>query len=195
MMKKHALSAIIIIVLLLAGCQSLKGTQANERRPDKEKSRMVTIEATVEEIDLKERLLTLRGASGDLVTLKVDDSVKRLNEIKPGDTISADYWTYILSEFRQPTPEEEKDPLVVHTIAEIAPPEMPPGAGAGVAVRAVVTVTRINLDNMRVTIKGPRGNYATLLAEDESLLKDLKVGEIVVLTYVEAVALSIKKTK
>ena len=83
MMKKHKLSAIVIMVLLLTGCQSLKGKQTNERRPDKEKSRMVTIEASVEEIDLQKRLLTLRGASGDLVTLKVDNSVKRLHEIEP----------------------------------------------------------------------------------------------------------------
>jgi len=46
-----------------------------------------------------------------------------------------------------------------------------------------------------VTIKGPRGNYVTLPVEDESLLEDLKIGEVGVITYIEAFALAIEKTK
>ncbi|MBW1895057.1 MAG: hypothetical protein JRI91_15395, partial [Deltaproteobacteria bacterium] len=183
MMKKYMLLAIIIMALLFTSCQSLTGSQTSERRPSREKTKIVTMEAEVEEIDLQERTVTLRGSLGNLVTLKVDSQVKRLNEIKRGDIVQANYWTYIFSEFRSPTPEEEKNPIVVYADADIAPAEKPPGASAGIVVRAVVTVEIINRADKLVTIKGPKGKYLTLPVEDKSLLEDLKVGEIVIMTY------------
>ena len=194
MKKRYMLLASIIMALLIAGCQSLTGTQT-ERRPAREKWSMLTIEAKVEAIDLQERIVTLRTPAGNLVTLKVDNNAKRLNEIKRGDIVTAKYWTYLLAEYRNPTPEEEKDPLVVLADADIASAERPPGAKAGIVVRAVVTVEVIDRDRKLVTIKGPRGKYVTLPVEDESLLKDLKVGETGVVTYVEALALSVEKTE
>ena len=43
--------------------------------------------AVVEAINYKTRTVTLRGPQQKTVTLKVDDSVKRLNEVKKGDEI------------------------------------------------------------------------------------------------------------
>ena len=43
--------------------------------------------AVVEDINYKTRTVTLRGPQQKTVTLKVDDSVKRLNEVKKGDEI------------------------------------------------------------------------------------------------------------
>src|SRR5262249_55594723 len=43
--------------------------------------------AVVDDINYKTRTVTLRGPQQKTVTLKVDDSVKRLNEVKKGDEI------------------------------------------------------------------------------------------------------------
>ena len=43
--------------------------------------------AVVDAINYKTRMVTLRGPQQKTVTLKVDDSVKRLNEVKKGDEI------------------------------------------------------------------------------------------------------------
>jgi hypothetical protein len=43
--------------------------------------------AVVDDINYKTRTVTLRGPLQKTVTLKVDDSVKRLNEVKKGDEI------------------------------------------------------------------------------------------------------------
>ncbi len=45
------------------------------------------ITARVEDIDYKTRTVTLRGPQQKMVTLKVDKSVKRFNEVKKGDDI------------------------------------------------------------------------------------------------------------
>jgi len=195
MTNKYKLAMAVVLSLFIFSCKSATDTQMSERRAPREKMEIVKIEAEVKEIDLEGRFVTLEGPMGNLVTLKVGEEVKRLNEIKKGDIVQADYRTYLFSEFRNPTPEEEKNPIVVYADANIASEERPPGAAAGIVVRAVVTVEVINKEGKLVTIKGPKGKYLTLPVEDTSLLEDLEVGEVVILTYAEAVALSIQKVK
>ena len=191
-MKKHILIASMIMALLFAGCQST-GTKTDERRTPKEISTKVTIEAKVESIDLQKRIVVLRSPMGNLVTLKVPKDAKRLNEIKRGDIVTASYWAYLLTEFRDPTPEEEKLPYLELSGTKKTPKDIAPGRSGDIVIRAVVTVEIINLKDKLVTIKGPRGNYVTLPVEDESLLEDLKVGEVGVITYIEAFVLAIEK--
>ena len=47
----------------------------------------VEVTATVEKIDYKTRLVTLKGPDGNTKTIKVDPRVKRLAEVKVGDQI------------------------------------------------------------------------------------------------------------
>ena len=181
---------ILLAILIFAGCNT-GGDKV--RRPPREKWLLVSIEASVESLDLENRLVTLKGPAGNLVTIEVDEDVKRLDEVKVGDVVTADYYTYFLAEFRDPSPEEKDEPLVILAEGVKAPEGFPPGAAVGAVVRAVVTIEIINKSTSDVTIKGPRGKYLTVPVEDPSLLKELKVGEVAVLTYAEAVALSLEK--
>jgi len=183
---------ILLGVLIVSGCNT-GGDKV--RRPPREKWLLVSIQASVESMDLENRLATLKGPAGNLVTIEVGDGVKRLDEIAVGDVVTADYYTYLLAEFRDPTPEEEEEPLVILAQSGKAPEGFPPGAAVGAVVRAVVTVEMINESTSDVTIKGPRGKYLTVPVEDPSLLKALKVGEVGVLTYAEALALSLEKVE
>jgi hypothetical protein len=47
----------------------------------------VEVTATVEKIDYKQRLVTLKGPEGNLNTIKVDPRVKRLADVKVGDQV------------------------------------------------------------------------------------------------------------
>ena len=69
------------------------------------------------------------------------------------------------------------------------------GAAVGAVVKAVVEVAAKDLEAKLVTLKGPRGNYVILPVEDASLLADLKIGERGVVTYAEAVALTLEKIR
>jgi hypothetical protein len=173
---------------------ALLAQEKMERRPTREAWDRVMLQARVEEMDLEAREVTLRGPVGDLVTVEVGDEVKRLDEFEVGDIVSAEFWTYLKAEFRDPTPEEQKNPVMVLAGAGKAMEDMPPGAAVGALVKAVVTVEIINRPDMLVVVRGPEGNYATVPAEDPALLEDLHVGELVILTYAEALALSLEKT-
>ena len=98
-----------------------------------------------------------------------------------------------MAEFRNPTIEELVEPFVVIGAAEKAGLEESPYAGEAVIVRAIVTIEIINRPNMFVTVRGPRGNYLTIDVQDEQLIEQLNVGEVGILTYAEAVAISLEK--
>lgn len=72
---------------------------------------------------------------------------------------------------------------------------MAPGAQVGAIVQAVVSIEIINRPYMEVTIKGPRGNYVTIPVEDEKMITEIRVGQRLVMTYAEAVAVSLIKIK
>lgn len=192
-MRKVKISSILILTGLLVASISLEGVQSEDRRPPKEKWIQVTLKASVEALDLEKRLVTLKDPDGNLATVEVDKRVERLNEFEVGDVVSAEYWTYLKAEFRDPTPEEKEEPLVVLAEAGKAPEGMDPAAVVGAVVRGVVTVEIINRPIMQVTVKGPRGRYLTFPIADQTLIGQLKVGEVVVLTYAEALAISLEK--
>lgn len=49
------------------------------------------VTATVQSIDYQNRLVTLKGPEGNLVTLKVDPSVQNFNQVKQGDQVVATF--------------------------------------------------------------------------------------------------------
>lgn len=148
---------------------------------------------TVINLNSETREVTLMGSEGNLVTVTAGETVERFDEIAVDDVISIEYWTYMLAEFRQPTTEELETPLVVLAAAGKALEGMDPGAVIGDIVKAVVTVEVLNRPFMSVTIKGPRGNYMTIDIEDPALITQLSIGQVVILTYAEAVTIALIK--
>ena len=70
----------------------------------------------------------------------------------------------------------------------------PTGAGIGQAVEIQATVTAIDKAKRTVTVKGPRGKTRTLAVSKEARNFDqVKVGDMVTLTYVEALTVSLEK--
>lgn len=151
------------------------------------------LQGTITALDSDSREVTVVGQEGNIVTLTAGEEVERFNEFEVGDLIKLEYWTYMMAEFRNPTPEEILEPLVVIAEAGKVDLDMPPGAAIGALVKAVVTVEVINRPYMDVVVKGPQGNFVTIPVEDPSLIQTLNVGKVVILTYGEAIALYIEK--
>lgn len=160
---------------------------------DREKWSLVSAQGKVTEINKETRDITLMGSQGELVTITASDAVERFDEISVGDVVTFDYYTYMKAEFRQPTEEEVNEPLVVLVEGGKAPEGMDPAAVVGAQVKAVVTIEILNRPSMLATVKGPRGNYTSIPMEDENLMSQLHIGQVVILTYTEAMAVSLEK--
>ena len=134
------------------------------------------------------REVTLKGPLGNTVTFTVDQRVKRLNEVKVGDFVRADYYISIAAELRKPTPEEEKNPIVVAGRRR-------QGASRHLARRGRLAPVQGRDDH-----RGPgppdrnhhRQRSARQLPDrpvaDPSRLTQMRIGENIVVTYTEALA-------
>src|SRR5690348_1714424 len=123
--------------------------------PSREDTILVSLTASVEGIDYTNREVTLKGPLGNEVTFTVDQRVKRLDEVKVGDSVRADYYISIAAEIRKPTAEEEKNPIVLLDAAGKAPPGSSPAAGGLRRFKVVTTIEGLDRPTQTVTVKGP----------------------------------------
>lgn len=189
-MKKKTLffSTILILLVQISFAQVIQ-----EEQPSKERWNLVSSEGTVTKINKKTRELTLMGPEGDLNTIKAGEQIKRFDEISVDDKISFDYWTYIKAEFREPTLTERATPLQIISEAGKAPEGVAPGALVGAVAKAIVTIEVLNRPYMLATVRGPGGNFMTIPVQDPKILEKVRIGQEFILTYAEAIAVSLKK--
>jgi hypothetical protein len=192
MKAKLVVFASVLVARTLYG-SAVVGREGKERRPQRERWNQMTLTAKVVAVDMETRELTLKGIDGHLVTVVAGSEVERLSEISPGDMIVTEFWTYIKAEFRDPTAEEMAEPVVVVAEAGKTPGGAPPAAAIGAVVRAVVTVEAISRPDMLYVLRGPNGRYVTIEAEDPVLMTKINVGEALILTYGEALVMSLEK--
>jgi Cu/Ag efflux protein CusF len=79
--------------------------------------------------------------------------------------------------------------------AQTPPPSSnPPMAGKaeGAVMRVRGTVTAVDKENKTITIKGSRGRTITFDVQDPTKLETVKVGDPVIGTYAEAIAVQVK---
>ena len=161
----------------------------------RERLSLVTMQGTVTDIVKETRDVTLKGANGELVTVTARPEVKRFDEITVGDVITFDYYTYLKAEFRTPTATELAEPFVVLEGEDKAPAGEAPAAAVGEMVKAIVTIEILNRPQMLATVEGPNGNYLTIPMQDAAFMEQLHIGQVVILTYAEAVAVSLAKVE
>jgi hypothetical protein len=192
-------NSLLLMGALLAASRAIAPaaeTPAAAPRPlAREETVLVSVTASVEAIDVAKREVTLKGPLGNIVTFTVDERVKRLNEIKVGDLVAADYYVSVAAELRKPTAEEMKNPLVVLDAAGKAPPGTAPAAGGLRRFKVVTTIEGLDRPTRTITIKGPLGNCLTARVEDPANLMKMRIGETIVVTYTEALAIALEKVE
>jgi hypothetical protein len=84
--------SVAILVDKPAGAPAAGGAQSFKRaplgsKPGMEAAQVIGVTATVQKIDYANRMITLKGPEGKVITAKVDPSITRFNEVKKGDMI------------------------------------------------------------------------------------------------------------
>jgi hypothetical protein len=171
----------------------LLGQELDSTIEPRERLSLVTSQGTVTDIVKETREVTLKGPDGELVTVTAGPEVERFNEIAVGDKINFDYYTYLKAEFRAPTSTELAEPLVVLEGEGKAPVGEAPAGAVGTMIKAVVTIEILNRPKMLATVEGPNGNYLTIPMKDAAFMEQLHIGQVLILTYAEAMAISLTK--
>jgi hypothetical protein len=197
---KITISSSLFLGAVLAATLALNAL-AQETKPtgpkplSAERTILVTVTAKVEAIDQAKRQVTLKGPLGNVVTFIVDERVKRLSEVKVGDEVTAEYYVSLAGELRAPTEEEKETPLTIIAGGVRAPKDTSPAGGVLRAFKVVARVVGLDLPTQSVTLEGPLGNSGTIRAENVEKLKQLRLGDTVVVTYTEALAISLQKSQ
>jgi Cu/Ag efflux protein CusF len=158
--------------------------------PAKSGARTVTVRGTVEAVDKDKQTVTLKGPKGRTLTLHVQDP-KKLEAINAGDPVVATYYesvAFAVKKAGSATPGASAK----EAVATSKPGETPAGA-VGRQITVTATITAIDKKAGTVTIKGPEGNSETVKARNPKNLDKVKVGDLVEITYTQALALSLDK--
>jgi hypothetical protein len=183
----QALRSFATIILL--GLMSSINANAQETKGQAVMS-TETAKATVTKINQKTREVTVKTEDGKLHSFVAGDHVKNLAQVKPGDIITVTYTEALAYEVKKH--DAASGVSTTQAVASAKPGEKPAGV---VAQQTTVTVkiTAIDPKVPTVTFMGPKGNTKTIVVKDPSKLNGVKVGDLVDLTYTEAIAVEVDK--
>jgi antitoxin (DNA-binding transcriptional repressor) of toxin-antitoxin stability system len=155
------------------------------------KERTTTVTATVQALDLKKRVVTLKGPKGNIFDITVGPQAKNLDQVKVGDEVVITYYESIA--YRLLKPGEATVPTTQTDVVETAKKGAKPAGVAGSQTTLTATIEALDLKAQTATLKRPDGKSFTVKAQDPKNLEAVKVGDEVVITYTEALAISVEK--
>ncbi len=212
--QKTALLSALVLALTLSACATYEDKPA--ATPSKAKPNvtadeggmvsdtgdaaivvnLVTVSVTVKSVNLATRMVTLIGADGKPFVLKVDEEVRNLPQVRPGDLVKIEFYEGVAAQINPPgTP--ASSPTVTAEMLRMAPGQRP-GAAVGKVITKTVVIDSIDTATnvvtfheatlpqqhpLKVTVKRP---------QFQAMLKTLKVGDQVSISYFEALAVSVQ---
>lgn len=153
--------------------------------------RTVRAKATITAIDGATRAITVKGEDGQSETFTAPPEMKRFGELAVGDVIEVELLQGLLLEY-QPAGTEAVEPHAA-AVGGRAPASEAVGAAAAAGVQGTVTVVAIDPKTRLVTFQGPAGRQSQVKAGPKIQLEKLKVGDRLLATYVESVAVQVVK--
>ena len=184
MKKIFVMAAVAAFMMSLAmGAIAQEKTAPEAKKPAGYTEEAGTITATVQAIDLEKRIVTVKTPKGELVEIRVDEMVKNLSSVKIGDRVVLSYFKSIAYQVSKPGEVEE-----IAVKAEVK--------RVGAQTRLITkTATIQDIDRIAntVVLKGPEGNLVGVKVKDPGKLENVQVGDQVVITYTEALAISLEK--
>jgi hypothetical protein len=159
-----------------------------------------TMNGVVETVDPVFRELLLRGQggaqTGALLSMIVGPQVQRLDQIRPGDRVTATYYqalaAQVVNVFSSQSPPFEGVSVDRRETAER------PGALVTRVRRGRVVITAIDPASDTVSFVGPNNVVRTVSPKNDevrSFIRKLKVGDQVDIVYEEALAIAVEPMK
>jgi hypothetical protein len=161
-----------------------------EAMPGKTVASTVKVRGTIDAIDKEKGTVTLKGPKGRTLTLEVRDPSK-FDVIKVGDPVVATYTEAVAFQVRKAgtaTPGAS-----VQEARVSSKPGDTPGGAMGREVTVTATITAIDKKAKTVTLKSPLGNSETVKVQDPKNLEGVKAGDLVDITYTQALAVALDK--
>lgn len=145
--------------------------------------------AKVTAIDYKTRVATLQDAQGNSYQVQAPPEIKRFNDIKVGDTITFTYQESVALAVVKPgaaMPEAQSSPTVTRGTGS------KPSGTISQTQSTTVTIQSIDMNKPEITVKTQDGRVLSMKVQDKNNLTGLKPGDVVQITYTEAIMMSVQ---
>ena len=187
------LAGLLVLSIVPAGFAAEpaeKSTAKKAEPPSWQTSTVVEETAIVEAVDQSTRMVTLKGPKGNSVTFKAGDQVKNLAQVKVGDEVKFAYYESVAVRVLKAG---EAFPAAGESSAmsRAKPGDKPAGVVAK-EVTVGATITAIDKKAKTATLKGENGKSVTVTPLRPEKLDEVKVGDRLVITYTEAVAVKVE---
>ena len=187
-MKHYSIS--LLLAAMLGGSFSVAAAEPPSGKgvPAAVASETVNLEAEVVAIDLKSRVVALKLPNGEVVELLASDAVKNLPQVKVGDKV--------LTQYQQALAMKLKKGSGVRSTSEregkaTSKPGQKPAAVLTQEIDFVADVTDVDTANSVITILGAKGRLVKLKVRDPQVLAEIKKGDQIEGTYVQALAIAV----
>ncbi len=184
-MKLHALAKAITLATVLSatsfGAFAADIPLSATIEADQVTTKVVTVDPANHQV-------VLEGAEGHQVHVQLTDKAKNLANLKVGDLVKVEVQRSVAAYLD--TDVDKGLPGSTERTGELrkAPGTDNPGGEAFRQVQVQLKITKIDLKTHQVTLENPSGQSKTLdvkKPEIQAKLKDLKVGQSVIVTYTD----------
>ena len=195
MTKRLAFWVLSLAVFPLWACSSQKSadnaSKPPEEMPQFEASDTLTAQVHVLAVEKTSRLATVRREEGDTITVQVGPEVKNFDQLAAGDVINVVYVDQLLIHVE---PAGSMSTSAQSTMTTGNPGEKPGGTYSE-SVQTKATITAIDKTNGTATLTEQDGSTLTVYPQHPENLDKVKVGDLVVFTHTQQVAVSVAPKK
>lgn len=159
---------------------------------------LIEATATVTAVDMERHLVTIQGPQGNSAVIQVTDQVKNLPQVKVGDLVDIQYYRSAIAELVKVDKNTTLD-TTVSGVKTTRPEGDKPGGAIGLQVKRRAEVMFVDPIQKFITFLSPDRGLRKISLENspdlQHYLKELKKGDIVEVTYTEAMAISLEPAK
>ncbi len=159
---------------------------------------LIEATATVTAVDMERHLVTIQGPQGNSAVIQVTDQVKNLPQVKVGDLVDIQYYRSAIAELVKVDENTTLD-TTVSGVKTTRPEGDKPGGAIGLQVKRRAEVMFVDPIQKFITFLSPDRGLRKISLENspelQHYLKELKKGDIVEVTYTEALAISLEPAK
>lgn len=166
-------------------------TESELDRPSFHASQSMMVTAVVEAINHETREVTLKRSDGEVFSFVASEEARNLPQVSVGDIVNAEYVESVSIEV---VANEGYEPEAAEAgaIARTEEGEKPGFAAIDTQI-ATATVEEINIEANTFKLKGVDGTVNEYVARNPDNLKRAKVGDLVIMTVTNAVAITVEK--
>ena len=151
----------------------------------------VVMTATIQAINVEERIVVLADAEGNVRVVEVIPEVENFDQLAIGDVVTSEFYESVALQIAEP----DAKPMETEGITVMSAPKGDkPGVVKIEIISEVVEVVGVDREHNLLKYRAPGKQVAILKVDPKvSTMDNLKPGKKILVTYTEAVAVSVDK--